>query len=442
MTTSNGVNFTNIIIFVIIGVLVIAALGIFTGAIPINPRSDESEIIGQISIWLPENQTHLKKIISEDFKQANEKINVSLKEIPDEIYEQEILEALAANNAPDIWLLSHELVFQHQNKISPIPFSQITQRTYLDTFIDAADIYLKSGDEKNAGYIIGLPVSVDPLVLYWNKDLFSGAGISQPPKTWDEFLDSSQKLVRTDASGNFTQSGAALGEFKNIQHAKSIISLLILQTGNPIVEKKERKAVLNEKFNAPLNPAASAFRFFNEFSDSQKASYSWNFSLAEAQNAFISQKLGMYFGFASEYEKIIRQNPHLNFDVIEVPQINGGGIKATYGQMNALVLSKQAAGSLAAWQLMTYLISYDVQKKIQDQTGRPSVRRDVLAQPGSQIQSAAFIGSAVKSRLWLDPDAKKTSEIFKNTAESMKTGKMNSEEAVQKAKNQLQMLLE
>jgi len=435
-------NLANIIIFAVIGVLVIATLGIFTGAIPISPRSDENGIIGQTSVWLPESQARWEKIISEDFKQANEKINVSLKKIPDEIYEREILEALAANNAPEVWFLPHELIFKHENKILPIPFSRITERTFRDTFLEAADIYLESGDEKSAGYIIGLPISVDPLVLYWNKDLFAGAGIPQPPKTWDEFLNSSQKLVRTDASGNLSQSGAALGEFKNIRHAKSIISLLILQTGNPIVEKDGKKAVLNEKFNAPLNPTASALRFFNEFSDPQKASYSWNASLAEAQNAFISQKLGMYFGFASEYEKILRQNPHLNFDVAEAPQINSGSVKATYGRMNALVFSKKAADSQAAWKLATYLISYDVQKKIQDEIGQPSVRRDVLTQPGSQIQSAAFIGSAVKSRLWLDPNAEKTSEIFKNAAESMKTGKINSEETVQKAKNQLQMLLD
>ena len=435
-------NLTNVIVFIVVGVLVIAALGIFTGAIPVSRTSDGNGIIGEISVWLPESQTYVEKIISEDFKQANEKINVSLKKIPDGIYEQEILESLAANNAPDVWLLSHELIVKHQNKISPIPFSRITERTYRDTFLDAADIYLTSGDEKNTGYIIGLPLNVDPLVLYWNKDLFSGAGISRPPKTWDEFLDFSQKLTQTDGSGNISQSGAALGEFKNIRHAKSIISMLILQTGNPIVEKEERKAVLDEKlFDAPLNPAASAIRFFNEFSDPQKASYSWNSILTEAQNAFISQKLGMYFGFASEYEKIIRQNPHLNFDVVEAPQINGGSVKAAYGQMNALVLSKEAANSQTAWQLINYLISYDVQKKIQDEIGRPSVRRDVLAQPGSKIQSAAFAGSAIKSRLWLDPNAEKTSEIFKNMAESVKTGKINSEEASRKAKDQLQELL-
>ena len=437
-----NISLTNVIVFIIIGVLVIAALGIFTGAIPISRTSDENGIAGQISVWLPENRAYAEKIISEDFRQANEKINVSFKKIPDGIYEREILEALAANNAPDVWLLSHELVFKHQNKISPIPFSQITKRTYLDTFIDAADIYLKPDNEKDAGHIIGLPLSIDPLVLYWNKDLFSGAGISQPPKTWDEFLDFSQKLTQADLAGNINQSGAALGEFNNIRRAKDIISLLILQTGNPIVEKEERKAVLNEKFGAPLNPAASAIRFFNEFSDSKKASYGWNLTLTEAQNAFASQKLGMYFGFASEYEKIARQNPHLNFDVVEAPQIKGGRIKATYGQMDALVLSKEAANSQAAWQLVIYLTSYDVQKKIQDEIGRPSVRRDVLAQPGPQIQSATFNNSAVKTRLWLDPDAEKTYEIFKNMAESVKTGKINPEEASRKAKDRLQGLLE
>lgn len=34
--------------------------------------------------------------------------------------------------------------------------------------------------------IIAFPLTIDPLVMYWNRDILSNAGIVKPPAYWDE----------------------------------------------------------------------------------------------------------------------------------------------------------------------------------------------------------------------------------------------------------------
>ncbi|MFE1510506.1 ABC transporter substrate-binding protein [Streptomyces sp. DSM 116494] len=43
-----------------------------------------------------------------------------------------------------------------------------------------------------------LPLLGDAYGLYYNKDAFKAAGITQPPKTWTEFAETAKKLTRTE----------------------------------------------------------------------------------------------------------------------------------------------------------------------------------------------------------------------------------------------------
>ena len=46
-----------------------------------------------------------------------------------------------------------------------------------------------------------LPKDFSPLAVYYNKKLFDAAGVAYPKDgwTWDEFLDTAQKLTKTRA---------------------------------------------------------------------------------------------------------------------------------------------------------------------------------------------------------------------------------------------------
>ncbi|MBI5742251.1 MAG: extracellular solute-binding protein [Candidatus Niyogibacteria bacterium] len=438
----DDLNFTKLAIFGGAAFIVVVALLMFMGVIPSPSSQIPGVITGTTSIWLPKSAEFLEHVVTQDFKNAQDHIAVTITIVPDAEYDSRLVNALAAGTGPELWLLPHDRILTHRDKVATIPFTTIPERTYLDTFIDEGELFLVPADlvNKKDGYAIALPVLVDPLVLFWNKDLLGSAGVARPPQTWDEFVTAAKTLTTLDANGNFTQSGVALGEFGNIANAKDIISLLILQAGNPIIEKTTLEVALDRQSGA-LTPTASAIRFFNEFSNPRKDDYSWNHLRPEALDAFAAQKLALYIGYASEYADIIKKNPHLNFDVAEVPQIKGDTTTATYGRLTGIAISKSAAKSGPAMALATYLAGSEAQKQIASTLERPSVRRDVLSASGQNARLTVYSRAAVKARGWLDPAPDATYEIFRKMVESVKTGAKDPQGAITNAKNELQSIV-
>ena len=47
------------------------------------------------------------------------------------------------------------------------------------------------------GGMYGMPVDSGPMAFYYNKEVFDKAGISEAPKTWDEFYQDAKKIKQT-----------------------------------------------------------------------------------------------------------------------------------------------------------------------------------------------------------------------------------------------------
>src|SRR3990167_4058409 len=81
-----------------------------------------------------------------------------------------------------------------------------------------------------------MPVAVDPLVLFWNRDIFARGGLIVAPKTWEEVVANTvPTLTVRDFSRNIQTAGIAMGEYRNIKNAFPIISLLAIQGGSALV---------------------------------------------------------------------------------------------------------------------------------------------------------------------------------------------------------------
>jgi len=116
-----------------------------------------------------------------------------------------------------------------------------------------------SNDFLDGNKIYAVPLSVDTLALYYNVDLLSSAGISTPPRTWDEFNDAVRKITVRDDRGGIKRAGAAIGTDKNINRASDIFALLMMQSGSPIMG--DEKA---------LDIGTTAMQFYTDFANSQQ----------------------------------------------------------------------------------------------------------------------------------------------------------------------------
>lgn len=421
------------LVFVIVAVLMVA--GIIPGLGGVMPGGGGGNEV-KIVVWGPVSSDVFGGFFT-NLNGANRGVfNLAYAQKNPETYESELIEALASGKGPDIFLLSQDLILKHKDKVFLVPFQSFDKRSFKDTFIEESELYL---DGENG--IVALPLMIDPMILYWNRDLFNDVGIAKPPVFWDEFLVYSQKLTQRDASSNIVQAGAGLGDFQNIDYAEDIISFLILQTGNPVVDAATLRPTLKENRGLVVNPTESAVRFFAEFSDPAKTSYSWNRAMPESKNAFAAGILAMYFGYAGEYKDIASKNPHLNFDVAEIPQIRDGGVKVTFGKMQALAISRFSEHKDAALTALAAILQKDFIGQLSEKSYLPPVRRDLLLEKSSDPIMAVFYLAALKSRAWLEPEPQKVFDIFKTMVDSAITGKRRISDAVSDADAKLSNLL-
>ncbi|MFA6338731.1 MAG: extracellular solute-binding protein [Candidatus Paceibacterota bacterium] len=415
------------IFFIVVGVITFAFLS-----------GNNSDVAGQeVVIWGTLSADIFSQITQSYYTTNQQSLRIKYFQKDANTFDKDFTEALASGKGPDVVLIPHNLIVRHQDKIMTIPSDSYSFREYKDTFFDGGEIFLNSEGS------IALPFIVDPLVMYWNKTLFSNAGITEPPKIWDELSNLSGKLTNKNSDLVISQSAVALGEFKNITNAKDILSLLILQAGNPITvldNMGQLTSVLNSNFKYTVSPAVAALNFYTQFADPSRNIYSWNKSLPSSQDAFVGGKLAIYFGYASELNTIREKNPNLDFDVASIPQVRDAKTKLTYGKIQGLAILKSSKKTADDFNEILILVGKSMQQVVGN-TGLPPVRRDLLGVKPSDPYLSVFYDSAIISKAWLDPNPQETSAIFQNMVESITSGKQVSSDAVDEASQAINILL-
>ncbi len=396
-------------------------------------RSNSSVNDASISIWGTIPLDAYSALYEKSVLRDHDNIKISYIKKDQSDFDQDFIEALAEGRGPDIVILRDDYVYKHRNKLFTIPYQNYTERVFKDKFIEEGEMFLtKEG-------VVSVPLMVDPLVMYWNRDIFSNNLISQPPQYWDQIYSLIEKITKKDSSGNVLQSAIALGEWKNITNAKEVISLLLLQAGTPITDRvnNEVVSVLNNQFSYPIPPSDSMLNFYTQFSNPTSNSYTWNRSLPTSINMFLGGSLAMYIGFSSEIFGIQQKNSNLNFDVTNVPQTRNTAKKTTFGHMYSMSITKQSKNITSAFAVINAFTEVLPLKSLEAVTNLPPVRRDMLVDKPTDAFRSVFYNSALISRSWIDPDPTASSFTFRDMIESITSGKSRVGEASGRANQEL-----
>ncbi len=343
--------------------------------------------------------------------------------------------ALARGSGPDAILVSADMILPTQDKLTPIPYSVFPRRTFLDQFIDEAGVYLGPDG------IVGIPFSVNPMVMYWNRDTFNAAGIAVPPKYWDEFKELNKKLTVKDDNGTVTKSAVAMGDFGNVTNARELLGSLILQSGNPITAVDDYGAVSSKLKQSGAQSPVPAVTFFTQFVNPGSENYSWNRSWPDSKTAFVSGKLATYFGLAGELFALRNKNLNLNFDVSTLPQFRTGGVTAAYGKLYGFSIVRQSRIANAAFQAIATLTMPKYLVNISNLTYLPSVARDIIAAGTTDPYVAMFNVGALISRTWRDADPAQSSKIFGGMIQAITSGQKSIYQALNDASDRYDVVL-
>lgn len=417
------------------GALAIAGVLIFA----IATTSNTQKTLGAVVMWGPWSATSVNTVLRNAADNNTQLQGVSYAQKNPATYEDDLTRALASGTGPDLFILRQDYAFVDAPKAYAIPYTQLAQSQFQNTFIDGARAFL------NKDGTVAIPLVADPLVLYWNRDILTSSGFAQPPQYWDQFFDIASKVTKKSDSGTILQSGVALGGFDNIPNAKDIMALIILQSNGTITSFDNQgnlTSALAPHTGVSSQATPSALRFYTGFADGSKDYYSWNGSLPSSIQAFENATLGLYVGYASEAQEIQRANPNLNFGIAPVPQIKGSttviDVARVYGIATAKN-SKNLGGALTAAALLT---GVDVSNAFSESLAIPSARRDVLAASKANGNELLFEKQVIASHSWVDPDPTETNTIFRAMIQDTVSGGALVNEAVSRADQQLAQFLQ
>lgn len=419
--------FEIVLIIIFIALALLAAL-IFSQIIPVGSKGKSNVAVGNVTLWSTWSSQDLQSLIGV-FNQNNQTFTLTYKQKNPATFNNDLLEALASGTGPDLVILPQQSIIGLDRRLFHIPFTTFPQATYLNTYIQGGSIFLAPDG------IIGFPMTVDPLIMYYNRNMLDAANIPIPPSTWDELTADVPLITRKDASGNFTRSAVAFGTFANVLHAKDIIATLLLQAGNPIVIRNTPTQISPRRFITSLegssgsssNSIETILNFYTQFSDPLKSdTYSWNNTFSSDRDAFIHEDLAFYFGSASELPIIASKNPNLNFNVAPVPQQKNTKLPITFGTVQAVAMMKTSHNPATALVAAQLLSSKDFLLNLipimQQSVPIAPARRDMISTIPPTLWGSVFYTSAFRAQGWLDPGEDQSNAIFKTLFDDIARG--------------------
>lgn len=425
----------NFFIKLFIPFFVLVLLG--PGCKGVSPEIREAKKPVVLEYWRIFDPSDSLNDVTADWNALHPNIQVNMRTIRFEEFEDEVINALAEDRGPDIFSIPNTAVNKYKSKLTPAPSSVklafqevrgtikkeivtviktlpgVTVKELRDKFVDqvTSDVLVKTSSQNEIKQeIYGLPFALDSLVMFYNRELFNQAKITSIPKNWTDFQEAVKKLTKANAKGELTQSGAALGTSKNVEVAADLLSVIMMQnqtlmtdeTGTAVFDK-----VPPNLAGRPVTPGEEALVFYTNFASPAKEVYTWNDAMPNALDAFAAGKTAVFFGYSYHIPLLKVKAPKLNWSIAKIPQI--GGTEANFANYLVEVVSKKTKHTDEAWAFLQFVATNkDEARKYLTRVKRPTALRELIPEQLDDIELGPFAESVLTARSWykgLDPDA-------------------------------------
>ena len=408
-----------------------------------------------------------------NFNQVHPYIKINYKKLRYDEYEQALIEAFAVDKGPDIFSVHNTWLGKYKSKglIVPSPLEMkvavpvevgtvqkqiipeariikgLTYRDIENKFVDAVykDVVFTDRNKKGeiTKSVYGLPLYIDTLAMYYNKDLFNNAGITTPSLYWNrKFQQDVKKLTKQDVKGNIIQSGAALGGSDNIERFSDILSTLMMQNGTQMMTPGGAvsfNSVPENTKDKNYNPGLEALRFYTDFANPGKEVYSWNDSLDNSVNLFADGKLAMLFAYSYHLPIIKAKNPKLNFNISKLPQIEGNDEKVNFANYWVEVVSNKTKNIDAAWRFVQFITEEKQAKLYFEKTQKPTALRSLVTEQVENFDVGIFAEQVLTARSWYKGNNAIAAEnYFGDLIEQVNSGQRELVDAIEQTSKKIQ----
>lgn len=292
--------------------------------------------------------------IMKEFKKEHPEINVVFRATY-ENYEDganTVLREAVAGALPDVTMqgLNRQRVFVEKGIAKS-----------LEPFIAKEADFAKDGYHKAMldlstfdGKVYGLPFAVSTPIGYYNMDILKSAGVEKLPTTWDEVIDVCKAIsANTDKEPMFWGWNITGNWF---------FQALLWSQGEPMLK--------NDKFNFNTEAGLKALTTFKSLVDECGMK---NYSTSDAQAAFSSGEMGMFFWSTSAVGAVERdKGDKFKLVTAPFPGMDGAAPQHLPAGGNAALLvstSKDPKQVAAAWTFIKFITSGIGAAKVAQTTG-------------------------------------------------------------------------
>jgi multiple sugar transport system substrate-binding protein len=318
---------------------------------------------GPIKIWYSNNEFEVKwgKAMVDSWNAAHADQKIDAQEIPAGKSSEEVIgAAITAGNAPCLVFNTAPVAvpqFQKQGGLVALDSFPDGLQYIKDRTGDLADQY-KSSD----GKMYQLPWKSNPVVLFYNKDLFAKAGLDPAnPKlgTQAEVLDAARTIVKTGAAPNALWPSPASDFF---QAWFDFYSFYAANTdGTPLV--KDGKATFNSDQGKQV---ATMFQTLYKENLASKEVYQGD--------SFLEGKAAM--ALAGPWA-IAAYKGKVNWGAVPVPAAAAKPATSTFSDAKNVAMYSACQNQGTAWEVMKFATSMEQDGKLLTETGQMPMRKDL-----------------------------------------------------------------
>lgn len=377
----------------LVGLLLLIACGGPASPQPGQAKSapDASPAIaGKITILLSEDAEGLQavKSIVTTFNVAQPGVDVTLNNIPDaNEFLKRLAADIAAQTAPDLFVINYRRFGQFAIKGAVDPIDDYIAKSKT---LKLADYYPAALDAfKLKGKQYCLPQNLSSLQVYYNKKLFSAAGVAFPKTgwTWGDFLNAGRALTKdTNGDGKVDQYGVGVAT-QTLRLAP-----FIWAHGGELVDDPNRPTRLMVDSGAALE----AFKWFVDLQVKEKVTPDKTEEATEnSQSRFQRGTVAMYLNSRAVTPEFRATIKDFEWDVAPLP-----GDKHTVSVLHSdgYCMTSASKNKDAAWAFLEFTVGLEGQKLLVS-TGRtvPSIK--------SVAETPAFLSPAAppaNNRVYLD----------------------------------------
>ncbi|HEY0237620.1 MAG TPA: sugar ABC transporter substrate-binding protein [Friedmanniella sp.] len=278
------------------------------------------------------------KALYQKFHAAHPNITVEFQDVPAEEIEQKLTTQIAGGNPPDAAYVDAGTVATFASRDALTNLDPYIARS---TIVDAKDYApaFKAFTQVDGG-MHGLPFDGESTALFYRKDRFADAGITAPPKTWDEFQADAAKL--TDPANKKYGFEVFAPESDYYWYP------WLWQNGGKLVSDDEKSV----GFDTP--EARQAAEFYVNLTKYSPKDY-LNSNSYDGRVAFANGQVGMYMAGAWFAGTLQDEYPKIDDKWAAAPLPQGAAGCATTIAGDALVVFGKSAKQDAAWKWIEFL---------------------------------------------------------------------------------------